>query len=96
MSPWTWARTTVVRVAVCWMLSALRSWVLHVDVGYAAAFWILTERFVFRDVGVFGDDVPGVEETGEEAQTAEGEINEGVDGAETRLDPDCGKVSMWL
>lgn len=37
---WTWAWTTVVRVAVSWMLDwAIRR--LDVDVGNAASFWIL-------------------------------------------------------
>ena len=44
--------------------------------------------FVFW-IGVFGDDVPGVEEAREVAEGAEGEVDEGVGGAETDFDPDC-------
>lgn len=88
-------RTAVVRVAVSWMVDG-SSWRLDVDVGNAASLGILCERLVFNDVGVFGDDVPGVEEAGEEAETAEAEIDKGVDGAKTGLDPNCGNLSMLL
>lgn len=62
---------------------------LHVDVGDAAAsLGILGEGVVGLELGVLGDDVPGVEETGEEAEHAEEDVDEGVGGAETGLDPD--------
>jgi hypothetical protein len=38
-------------------------------------------------VGVLQDDVPGVEEAGQEAETAEGEVNEGVCATDAALDP---------
>lgn len=46
-------------------------------------------------LGVFEDDVPGVEETGDVAQTAEGEVDDGVGGADAYFDPywrECGLV----
>ena len=43
--------------------------------------------FVFG-IGVFGDDVPCVEEAGEVAEGAEGEVDEGVGGADADFDPD--------
>lgn len=87
----------MVRLAVWWMRGAgLAAWMLDIDVCDTAVFWILFECFVFRNVGVFGDDVPGVEEARKETKTAESEVDEGVDGAEAGLDPDCGEVSMWF
>ena len=41
---------------------------------------------------VVGDDVPGMQEAGEVAQDAEGDVDEGVGGAEPGLDPDCGDL----
>ncbi len=62
---------------------------LHVDVGdAAAALGILGERIVRLELGVLGDDVPGVEEAGEEAEHTEEDVDEGVGGAETGLNPD--------
>ena len=49
--------------------------------------------------GVFGDDVPGVEKAGEEAEAAEGEVDEGVGAADAGFDPDWmggGGVSVGL
>ena len=37
-----------------------------------------------------------MEKAGKEAETAEGEIYERVDGAEAGFDPDCGVVSAWF
>ena len=39
-------------------------------------------------LGVFGDYVPCVQEAGEVAEHAEGEVDEGVGGAEGAFDPD--------
>lgn len=39
-------------------------------------------------VGVLQNDVPGVQEAGQEAQTAERDVDEGVSGAETAFYPD--------
>ena len=70
---------------------------LDVDVSDLAVFGILADGLVRGDVGVFGDDVPGVQEAGEEAKTAEGEVDEGVDGAEAGFHPDCGgEVRVWV
>lgn len=61
---------------------------LHVDVGDSAAgLGVLGEGVVGLELGVLGDDVPGVEEAGEEAEHAEEDVDEGVGGAETGLDP---------
>lgn len=38
--------------------------------------------------GIVEDDVPGVDHTREEAQTAESEVDEGIGTANTLLDPD--------
>lgn len=40
-------------------------------------------------LGKLGDDVPGVEEAGQEAQRAEEDVDEGVGGAEAAFYPDC-------
>jgi hypothetical protein len=42
-------------------------------------------------LGVLEDDVPGVQEAGEEAETAERKIYERVGAADTLLHPDCAK-----
>lgn len=39
--------------------------------------------------GVFGDNVPGVQEAGKVAKGAEEEVEEGVEGAEGALYPNC-------
>ena len=39
--------------------------------------------------GVFGDYVPGVQQAGDEAEAAEGEVDEGVGAADAGFDPDC-------
>ena len=44
-------------------------------------------------VGVLQNDVPGVQEAGQEAQTAERDVDEGVSGAETAFYPDWWYVS---
>jgi hypothetical protein len=43
---------------------------------------------VIAGFGVFGDDVPRVEETGDVAEDAEADVYEGVGGAEAAFDPD--------
>lgn len=40
-------------------------------------------------LGVFGDYVPGVQQAGDETEAAEGEVDEGVGGADAGFDPDC-------
>jgi hypothetical protein len=42
-------------------------------------------------VRVAGDDVPGVDEAGDVAEAAEGDIDEGVCGAEADFDPYCDR-----
>lgn len=41
---------------------------------------------------VLRDDVPGVQEAGEEAEDAEQEVDEGVGGADAGFYPDCWKI----
>jgi hypothetical protein len=52
--------------------------------------------FVHR-VRVAGDDVPGVDEAGDVAEAAEGDIDEGVGAAEAYFDPYCwsGMLATW-
>lgn len=40
-------------------------------------------------LGILGDYVPRVEQTGDVAQNAEEDINYGVSGTDAALDPDC-------
>lgn len=57
----------------------------------ATAFRVLAaDGLVLRArVRVTRDDVPGVDEAGEVAETAEGDVDEGVGGAETGFYPYC-------
>ncbi len=72
---------------------------LDVHVGDAAALAVVGQGFVLvRRLGELGDDVPGVEEAGDEAQAAEEDVDDGVGAADAALDPDCireGLVSMY-
>lgn len=62
---------------------------LDVDIGDAAAgLGVLGEGVVGLELGVLGDDVPGVKEARDESEHAEEDVDEGVGGAETGLDPD--------
>lgn len=61
---------------------------LDIVVCDAATFGLLFDLLV-RRVGVLGDYVPGVNETGEEAQTTESDVDERIGRAETALDPYC-------
>jgi hypothetical protein len=58
---------------------------LNIVVCHTAAIGFLVDLLVCR-VGVFSDDVPGVDETGEEAES---DVDEGVGRAETALNPYC-------
>ena len=69
--------------------------VLNVDVGDAAALAILGHRLVLIGrFGVLGDDVPRMEETGDEAENAEEYVDDGVGRADAALDPDCSEVMV--
>lgn len=52
--------------------------------------------------GILGDDVPCVQQAGEEAEHAEGDVDDGVGAAEAAFDPDYGYgeegglVSFWV
>lgn len=61
---------------------------LDVVVCHTATFGFLVDLLI-RGVGVARNDVPGVEETREEAQAAEGDVDERVCRADTALDPYC-------
>jgi hypothetical protein len=61
---------------------------LDIVVCDTATFGLLFDLLVCR-VGVLGDYVPGVDETGEEAQAAESDVDQRVGRAETALDPYC-------
>lgn len=47
------------------------------------------DALVLVGVGRHGDDVPGVQQAGQESETAEGDVDEGVGSAEAALYPDC-------
>jgi hypothetical protein len=49
----------------------------------------IMEAFVLVRIGVFEDDVPGVNQAGQEAETAECDVDERVCAAYTTLDPHC-------
>lgn len=61
---------------------------LDIVVCDTATFGLLFDLLVCR-VGVLGDYVPGVDETGEEAQATESDVDQRVGRAETALDPYC-------
>ena len=84
-----WLRNVVRAVAVSRWTTVLR---LHVDISHAARFGVLRDHVVLGQLGVLGDDVPGVDESGEETETAEEDVDDGVGGAETALDPDCEEL----
>ena len=48
---------------------------LDIVICHTATLWFLFELLI-GGVGIARDDVPGVEETGEEAQAAEGDVDE--------------------
>ena len=55
----------------------------------ASALRVVDGLVSVRWVRVAGDDVPGMDEAGEVAEAAEGDIDEGVGGTETDFDPYC-------
>ncbi len=57
-------------------------------VSHRAPLATVLRKTVVVGLGELGDDVPGVEEAGNETETAERDIDEGVCGAEAALDPD--------
>jgi hypothetical protein len=61
---------------------------LNIVVCHTTTLGFLFDLLVCR-IGVAGDDVPGVDETREEAQAAESDVDERVGRAETALDPYC-------
>lgn len=80
--------SVIVAAAVAVVLARV---VLNVDVRDAAiaALAVLADLLVLvRWFGELGDNVPGVEEAGDEAEDAEEDVDDGVGGADTALDPD--------
>jgi hypothetical protein len=68
---------------------------LNIVVCHTTTLGFLFDLLVCR-IGVTGDDVPGVDETREEAQAAESDVDERVGRAETALDPYCNLlVTVW-
>ena len=68
------------------------------DVLVAAGFGV-ADRLVLVVVvvfGVFGYDVPGVEEAGDEAEAAEGDVDQAVGGADAGFDPDCARRRLVM
>lgn len=59
-------------------------------VGAALSFRVGDHFVVVVPFGGADDDVPCVQQAGEVAKQAEEDIDQGVDGAETGFDPDCG------
>lgn len=54
----------------------------------AVRYGLVVVRLRGVPIGRDGDDVPGVQQAGDEAEAAEGDVDEGVCGAEGALDPD--------
>lgn len=52
------------------------------EIGVAVGGWVVVVR-------VGGDDVPGVQEAGEETEAGEEDVDEGVGAADAGFDPDC-------
>lgn len=62
---------------------------LDVDIGDSAPLAISRERLVLVWwLGVLGDDVPGVQQAGDQAENAEEDVDQGVCAADTAFDPD--------
>lgn len=60
------------------------------DVAHVTALVVLRQGLVVKvGLGVLRDDVPGVEETGDEAEDAEEDVDDGVAAADASLYPDC-------
>ena len=68
-------------------------------VGMCSSFVVLHPLIVVC-IGVLQNDVEGVEEAGEEAEAAKGDVDERVGAADAALDPDCDTVSfsspVWI
>lgn len=60
----------------------------HVVCGALAAAFVLGYLAItVVGIGVLQDDVPGVEQAGEKAEAAEGDVDERIGGADTAFDP---------
>jgi hypothetical protein len=68
---------------------------LDIVVCHTTALGLLFDLLVCR-IGVTGDDVPGVDETREEAEAAKSDVDERVGRAETPLDPYCKLLATGI
>jgi len=85
------------RLASCPSLRCPARFLLNVIVRHATLLRVLLLQLGVGRVRVRVDDVPGVQEAGEHAETAQCEVDERVGAAETALDPDCDGVSgEWI
>lgn len=77
-------------VTIQWCVSALASitTLLDVDVRHATSFCIAWNGFVHGLLWELGDNVPSVEQAGNETKHAEEDVDEGVGRAKAGFDPD--------
>jgi hypothetical protein len=68
---------------------------LDIVVCHTTALGLLFDLLVCR-IGVTRDDVPGVDETREEAEAAKSDVDERVGRAETALDPYCKLLATGM
>lgn len=77
------------RVLGLWLLAVSAVRRLHVDVCDAAALAIVGDDLILvGGLGELGDDVPGVQQAGDEAEHAEEDVDERVGAADAAFDPD--------
>jgi hypothetical protein len=62
---------------------------LNIDISDVSMLWVLWYFIVLAHrVGIFGNDVPGVQQAGHPAEHAEKDVDDGVGGANAGFDPD--------
>jgi len=72
-----------------WLLAVRTMGRLDIDVCDSASLAIARDSLILvRGLGELGDDVPGVEKTGDKAKHAEENVDKGVGAADATLDPD--------
>ena len=80
-----------IRTILSWPLLLVVTDVVVCDLAIGAL--RVADRLIFvRRVGVAGNDVPGVDQAGDVAEAAEGDIDKGIRGAEADFDPYCSNV----
>lgn len=70
--------------------------VVHVVVCHRAPLAAVLGYAVVVGLRIRGDDVPGVQQARDEAEAAEGDVDERVGAAEAAFDPDCGWCQWWF